>query len=110
MSKDACSQAPFDEPVILCSSELHCVIVSVAQDKLKEQGGKYSKVDCVLRPLSLVCIALLGISANISMAADVQGADWSPYVVTDGRLVTGQNPQSSEKMALEVVKLVKASG
>lgn len=51
------------------------------EDKLKEQGGIYSK-----------------------------GADWSPYVVADGRLVTGQNPQSSEKMAHEVVRLVKASG
>eukprot|EP00891_Asterochloris_glomerata_P005516 jgi/Astpho2/5516/Aster-x1298 len=40
----------------------------------------------------------------------LEGADWSPYVVADGRLVTGQNPQSSEKMAHEVVRLVKASG
>ena len=38
---------------------------SVAQDKLKEQGGIYSKVDCFLRPLTFVCIALLGTSANI---------------------------------------------
>ena len=47
---------------------------------------------------------------HLDMAADMQGADWSSYVVADGRLVTGQNPQSSEKMAHEVVKLVKASG
>lgn len=24
----------------------------------------------------------------------VQGEDWGPYVVTDGKLITGQNPQA----------------
>lgn len=90
--------------------QAHLLCVFVAQDMLKEQGGIYSKVDCILYPPSFVCIALLGISAYMSLAADMQGADWSPYVVADGRLVTGQNPQSSEKMAHEVVRLVKASG
>ncbi len=29
----------------------------------------------------------------------VRGDDWQPYVVTDGRLITGQNPASSEPVA-----------
>jgi len=40
------------------------------EDKLKEIGGTYSK-----------------------------GGDWGVHAVADGRLVTGQNPQSSEKCA-----------
>lgn len=40
------------------------------EDMLKENGGEYSK-----------------------------GADWNPYAVEDGLLVTGQNPSSSEKVA-----------
>ena len=48
-----------NEQVNLCSNELHRWIVLVAQDKLKEQGGIYSKVGRVLRPLSIVCIALM---------------------------------------------------
>jgi putative intracellular protease/amidase len=28
--------------------------------------------------------------------ACLQGGDWSSHVVTDGKLITGQNPQSSE--------------
>ena len=33
-----------------------------------------------------------------------KGADWHPFVVTDGRLVTGQNPASSEGVARELLK------
>ncbi|MFW0714474.1 type 1 glutamine amidotransferase domain-containing protein [Pedobacter sp. N23S346] len=33
-------------------------------------------------------------------------ADWSPYAVVDGLLVTGQNPASSEKVAEELLKLI----
>lgn len=33
--------------------------------------------------------------------------DWSPYVVTDGLLVTGQNPMSSEETADALLKLLK---
>jgi len=29
--------------------------------------------------------------------------DWSPYAVVDGRLITGQNPASSEKVAEELL-------
>lgn len=47
------------------------------EDKLKELGGSYSK-----------------------------GADWAPFVVTDGRLVTGQNPGSANQMAEAVVDLL----
>jgi putative intracellular protease/amidase len=32
------------------------------------------------------------------------GPDWSSYVVRDGNLITGQNPQSSEDVAREVIK------
>jgi putative intracellular protease/amidase len=48
------------------------------EDKLKELGGIYSK-----------------------------GADWSSYVVVDGNLVTGQNPQSSEEVANAVLDVLK---
>lgn len=34
--------------------------------------------------------------------------DWSTYVVVDGMLITGQNPQSSEAAAEELLKLLKA--
>jgi len=33
-----------------------------------------------------------------------KGADWLPYVVTDGQLITGQNPASSEPAALAVLR------
>ena len=32
------------------------------------------------------------------------GPDWSSFVVRDGNLITGQNPQSSEDVAKEVIK------
>jgi putative intracellular protease/amidase len=32
------------------------------------------------------------------------GPDWSSHVVRDGNLITGQNPQSSEDVAREVIK------
>ena len=31
-------------------------------------------------------------------------AAWSSHVVRDGNLITGQNPQSSENVAMEVIK------
>ncbi|GAA4946143.1 type 1 glutamine amidotransferase domain-containing protein [Actinoplanes utahensis] len=34
-------------------------------------------------------------------------ADWQPHVVTDGRLVTGQNPASSAGVAEAVVDVLK---
>lgn len=36
-----------------------------------------------------------------------KGDDWSSYVVIDGRLITGQNPASSEKAARELLKMVQ---
>ncbi|PJJ59463.1 type 1 glutamine amidotransferase domain-containing protein [Hymenobacter chitinivorans] len=36
-----------------------------------------------------------------------KGADWQPYVVTEGHLITGQNPASSEPAAEELLKLLK---
>jgi putative intracellular protease/amidase len=37
-----------------------------------------------------------------------KGADWASHVVRDGRLITGQNPASSEAAAKELLKLLKA--
>lgn len=37
-----------------------------------------------------------------------KGADWTPHVVVDGNLVTGQNPASSEGVARELLSLVSA--
>ncbi|MFN6996666.1 MAG: type 1 glutamine amidotransferase domain-containing protein [Aquincola tertiaricarbonis] len=34
----------------------------------------------------------------------VAAADWQPFVVRDGQLITGQNPQSSSLVAAEVLK------
>lgn len=48
------------------------------EDRLKEEGGHYSK-----------------------------GDDWTEHVVTDGKLVTGQNPQSSEGVAKAVLAVLK---
>jgi putative intracellular protease/amidase len=44
------------------------------EEILKQNGGKYSKA-----------------------------AAWQPYVVIDGKLITGQNPASSEGAAKEVL-------
>jgi hypothetical protein len=55
------------------------------RDMLKQNGGDYSKA-----------------------------ADWQPYAITDGNLVTGQNPASSESTAkaflAELVGAQAASG
>lgn len=53
------------------------VVPFLVEDMLKKNGGEYSKVE-----------------------------DWAPYAVVDGRLVTGQNPASSEKVAEELLKLI----
>ncbi len=36
-----------------------------------------------------------------------KGPDWGSYVVVDGKLITGQNPASSEAAAKELLKLIK---
>lgn len=38
-----------------------------------------------------------------------KGPDWQPYTVTDGNLVTGQNPASSEPAAEEVLRKLAAT-
>jgi putative intracellular protease/amidase len=55
--------------------QLTHVVPFLVEDMLKEKGGTYSKV-----------------------------ADWQPYVVTAGHLITGQNPASSEPAAEELLK------
>jgi len=54
------------------------VVPFLLEDKLKERGGIYSK-----------------------------GEDWSPHVLVDGKLVTGQNPASSKAAAEELLKLLR---
>jgi putative intracellular protease/amidase len=51
------------------------VVPFLVEDMLKQNGARYSKV-----------------------------ADWQPYVVTDGLLITGQNPASSEPAAKALLK------
>ncbi|WP_229075505.1 type 1 glutamine amidotransferase domain-containing protein [Actinoplanes sp. DH11] len=55
------------------------VVPFLLQSRLEEQGGKHSGVE-----------------------------DWQPHVVTDGRLVTGQNPASSAGVAEAVLAVLKA--
>ncbi|MFL6658085.1 MAG: type 1 glutamine amidotransferase domain-containing protein [Massilia sp.] len=54
------------------------VVPFLVEDMLKENGGKYEK-----------------------------GADWASHVITDGILVTGQNPASSEEAAKALLQLLK---
>jgi putative intracellular protease/amidase len=54
------------------------VVPFLLEDELKSKGGIYSKKE-----------------------------DWASYVITDGLLITGQNPQSSEAAAEELLKLLK---
>jgi putative intracellular protease/amidase len=49
--------------------------VILVEDMLKQNGAKYSTV-----------------------------ADWQPYGVTDGLLITGQNPASSELAAMALLE------
>ena len=49
----------------------------LVEDMLKANGGRYAK-----------------------------GADWASYVLTDGKLVTGQNPASSEQAAKALLDLL----
>jgi putative intracellular protease/amidase len=59
--------------------QLTDVVPFLVEDVLIRNGGNYSK-----------------------------GPDWAPYVVTDGRLVTGQNPASSEAGAHALLDLLRA--
>lgn len=53
------------------------VVPFLLEDKLKEHGGEFS-----------------------------HGSDWSSYVVEDGLLLTGQNPQSSEEVATKLLSKI----
>jgi putative intracellular protease/amidase len=53
------------------------IVPFLVEDMLKANGGLYEK-----------------------------GVDWGSYVVVDGKLVTGQNPASSEAAAKELLKLL----
>lgn len=53
------------------------IVPFLVEDMLKENGGKYSKL-----------------------------GDWMPYAITDGLLITGQNPASSEAAAEALLKLL----
>jgi putative intracellular protease/amidase len=54
------------------------VVPFLVEDELQKKGGKYSK-----------------------------GADWQPFALSDGNLITGQNPASSESVAHEVLEQLK---
>lgn len=54
------------------------VVPFLLEDELKGKGGNYSK-----------------------------GDDWHPYTITDGNLITGQNPASSELAAKAVLEMLK---
>jgi putative intracellular protease/amidase len=54
---------------------LTSIVPFLVEDMLKEHGGLYTK-----------------------------GADWQSYVVTDGTLITGQNPASSEEAAKALLR------
>ncbi|QDO94866.1 type 1 glutamine amidotransferase domain-containing protein [Formosa sediminum] len=54
------------------------VVPFLVEDMLKQNGGHYSK-----------------------------GDDWGVHVVTDGNLITGQNPASSELVAETLLKVIK---
>lgn len=57
--------------------QLTNIVPFLLEDALKEKGALYSKSD-----------------------------DWNSYAITDGKLITGQNPGSSEAVAKELLKLL----
>jgi len=58
--------------------QLSEVVPFLLEDELKAKGANYSKVD-----------------------------DWCPYTITDGNLITGQNPASSDPVAKSVLEKIK---
>ena len=58
--------------------QLTDIVPFLLEDELKSKGGIYSKA-----------------------------ADWASYVVTDGLLITGQNPASSAEAAKQLLVLLK---
>jgi putative intracellular protease/amidase len=59
---------------------LTTVVPFLPENRLQERGGIYSS-----------------------------GADWAPYIQVDGKLITGQNPASSEPAAAALLKLLRAA-
>ncbi|AEX52953.1 type 1 glutamine amidotransferase domain-containing protein [Rahnella aquatilis] len=57
------------------------IVPFLVEDELKKHGGDYSKA-----------------------------ADWRPYSITDGTLITGQNPASSRAVAQALLKLLGGVG
>ena len=62
------------------AAQLADVVPFLVEDMLTQNGGHYSK-----------------------------GADWASHVVTDGKLITGQNPASSEAAAHAVLQQLKTA-
>ena len=58
--------------------QLSEVVPFLLENELKTKGANYSKAD-----------------------------DWYPHAITDGNLITGQNPASSEPVAKAVLELIK---
>ena len=58
--------------------QLSEVVPFLLEDELKAKGANYSKAD-----------------------------DWNPYAITDGNLITGQNPASSDPVAKAVLGIIK---
>lgn len=58
--------------------QLDKIVPFLLEDELKKKGAIYSKKE-----------------------------DWTSYIVKDGLLITGQNPQSSEAVAKELLKVLK---
>lgn len=58
--------------------QLSEVVPFLLEDELKAKGANYSKAD-----------------------------DWHPYAITDGNLITGQNPASSDPVAKAVLERIK---
>ena len=58
--------------------QLSEVVPFLLEDELKAKGASYSKAD-----------------------------DWHPYAITDGNLITGQNPASSDPVAKAVLEIIK---
>ncbi|MDR3431364.1 MAG: type 1 glutamine amidotransferase domain-containing protein [Rouxiella aceris] len=57
--------------------QLTDIVPFLVEDELKKNGGEYSKA-----------------------------ADWRPYVMVDGKLITGQNPASSSTVAQALLKML----
>ncbi|MBV1872235.1 MAG: type 1 glutamine amidotransferase domain-containing protein [Gammaproteobacteria bacterium] len=59
--------------------QLSSIVPFLLEDELKAKGANYSKSD-----------------------------DWHPYVITDGNLITGQNPASSDPVAKAVLEILNS--